>query len=320
MILFYVRVESKQGLASVWWWGLSSETDRFWGNVDYRGRIWIEADDPNTAIEAVVRVVGEELSVSSRTESLGSWRLGDIHIERRGDRDFALTVEGDRLVFRPGGRDEASSFARELGIASGLAGKIRASTADIPVSGSPEGSHPCDDGPDDCFGPVTERDGRFLCAHHYVHSRADDGGPSPPLIAPVSRRRCPYCAETIRAEAVVCRYCGREVGVGTTRRQQQELVGQAARRAGLSPYYVEVFETFAEASGSFQRSWNWAAFLFGFFWYFSKGIWLKPILILLVAAVLAPFTLGLTAIIAWVYFGIAGNWDYYLKLHGSQLW
>jgi hypothetical protein len=27
------------------------------------------------------------------------------------------------------------------------------------------------------------------------------------------RRKCPHCAEYIKAEATVCRFCGREVGV-----------------------------------------------------------------------------------------------------------
>jgi len=155
-------------------WGLCSEADRFWGNVDYRGRIWIEGDDPNTALEAVVSVVGGDFSISSRTEMLGSWRLDDIHVERHGDRNFKLTVEADQLVFRPDGPDEASSFARELGITSGLADRIRATAVSTPTSRSPASTPLCDDGPDGCRGPVTERDGRFLCAHHYVRSKAND--------------------------------------------------------------------------------------------------------------------------------------------------
>lgn len=34
--------------------------------------------------------------------------------------------------------------------------------------------------------------------------------PEPPSVTP-TLRRCPHCAEDIRAEANVCRYCGRDV-------------------------------------------------------------------------------------------------------------
>jgi hypothetical protein len=35
------------------------------------------------------------------------------------------------------------------------------------------------------------------------------------FIAKRSRRKCPYCAELIRREARVCRFCGREIAPPT---------------------------------------------------------------------------------------------------------
>jgi hypothetical protein len=35
--------------------------------------------------------------------------------------------------------------------------------------------------------------------------------PRPIPIVPMDERKCPYCAETIKSEAVVCRFCGRQV-------------------------------------------------------------------------------------------------------------
>jgi hypothetical protein len=44
-----------------------------------------------------------------------------------------------------------------------------------------------------------------VMTRHYVAPRLTFGG----LLSPT--KRCPHCAETIRAAAKICRFCGRDV-------------------------------------------------------------------------------------------------------------
>lgn len=85
----------------------------------------------------------------------------------------------------------------------------------------------------------------------------------------------------------------------------------------VKPYYRRVFKEFDFSGGSFQFKWNWAAFFFGIFWYLYKGIWVKAIVLFVIAGLLA----GIPGPFFWLYCGLAGNYDYYLlKVKGKQLW
>lgn len=137
---------------------------------------------------------------------------------------------------------------------------------------------------------------------------------------------CRECEAEVSSQAETCPRCGAphpapppepEEGAGT------EEAGEGAAGSGeatLTPeeaYYREVFRRFDRNLGRYEATWNWAAFLFGPFWYLAKGLWLKALLMLGILLL----TGGLAFVLVWVYCGAFGNWDYYLlRRQGKQFY
>ena len=68
------------------------------------------------------------------------------------------------------------------------------------------------------------RDNRLslACAHSESATEADSG------TAESEERTCPWCAETIKAAAVICRFCGRDIQAQPSTLRGADLLRQVA--------------------------------------------------------------------------------------------
>lgn len=136
-------------------------------------------------------------------------------------------------------------------------------------------------------------------------------------------RRCPYCKEEIQVGAIKCKNCGEILKKEEYSRLSHERTkvvrdySDIERDQRSRAYYQKIFSEFDQNNGKFMPKWNWVAFLFGFIWYFFKGMWVKGLFMMAVTFIFW----GVPFIFFWLYCGIAGNYDYYLfKVKGKQLW
>ncbi len=60
--------------------------------------------------------------------------------------------------------------------------------------------------------------------------------------------------------------------------------------------------------------WNWSSFIFGPFWYLSKGLHIKGLILLLISII----SIGFGIPIIWFYCGLRGNSDLYEKILKSK--
>ena len=67
-----------------------------------------------------------------------------------------------------------------------------------------------------------------------------------------------------------------------------------------------------------KTAWNWYAFIFGPLWYLAKGMWLRTIILYLIALPLSYATAGLFGLLIHIYCGLHGTYHYYLWFYKNK--
>ena len=139
--------------------------------------------------------------------------------------------------------------------------------------------------------------------------------------------KCEYCDNEVPAGSAKCPACGAAAKlppptpvaqfVSDTSTASQGATSADAFKAKIAyvpPYYQEEFTKISNSNGAYNGKWNWAAFFFSWIWGFTKGLVIQSIVALVVAAVLASFTMGFGGIAVSIWFATRGNKMYYEKL------
>ncbi len=130
---------------------------------------------------------------------------------------------------------------------------------------------------------------------------------------------CPFCSEEVADGAIKCKHCS-EILNRTAHDRLKGVQSSANVNEVISsvpPYYQQAFQQIS-ANGEHPKTLiNWAAFLFGPFWYCYRGMWVRGSVALLLIIFSGGFLVYLFGIYALCY----GNYDYYqFKVKNRHIW
>jgi Protein of unknown function (DUF2628) len=130
---------------------------------------------------------------------------------------------------------------------------------------------------------------------------------------------CPFCSEEIADTAIKCKHCNEILNKVAHDRLRDAQSSATANELmpSLSTYEQQAFQKIL-ANGERRTEFkNWAAFLFGPFWYCYKGMWLRGSVALIASIASGGFLVFPFA----VYAAWFGDYDHYqFKVKGRQIW
>jgi hypothetical protein len=101
---------------------------------------------------------------------------------------------------------------------------------------------------------------------------------------------------------------------GETEEGQMTEGAATKSQSSLPEYYQNEFQKIRDSNEQYKGKWNWAAFLAGPVWAYTKG--LQAVVVVYILAII--FTFGISIAAYAVIFGLRGNYMYYTKLMKSR--